>query len=42
MVRYVVEYVTLLVVSIFALGCPWCAVHAGGEGTSGMITLSFF
>ena len=42
MVRYMVECVTLLTVSVFALDCSWCEVETGGEGTSGMITLPWW
>ena len=41
MARYVVECVTLLAVSIFALCCPWYVVERCGECTSGMIVLSW-
>ena len=41
MVRYVVKCATLLIVSVFALYCPWCTVEACGKCTSGMISLSW-
>ena len=40
MIRYVVEFVILLIVSVFALCCPYCVVETGGECTSEMIILS--
>ena len=36
------ECVALLAVSVFALGCSWCAVEVVDEGTSGMNILSWW